>query len=150
MKKPINLFSAIFFVTAILMVSLPAMAAKPLDVIPRSNGYPSGEHHNLNIHGKDSAFNCTSTVGGKSVFILEYGDSKIQYVTNKKSSVTELTVLDPCAEAFSVDESPAKVQIPYESQGYYVLARVRAKPQNGHNIVMAKETPPTSSCRPIS
>jgi len=132
MKTPIKFLTVIFCTMAIFMVSSLAMAAKQLNVITRSNGYPSGEHHNLNIHGKDATtYNCTSTKGGKSVFIAEYGDSKIQYVTNKKSSVTELTVLDPCAEPFST--SPAKVQIPYEYEGYYVLARVRAKPQNGYD-----------------
>jgi hypothetical protein len=134
MKAPIKFLTAIFCATAIFMGFSPAMAAKQLDVIPLSNGYPSGAHHNLNIHGKDAdTYNCTSTEGGKSVFIAEYGDSKIQYVTNKKSSVTELTVLDPCAEVFSANSSPAKVQIPYEAEGYYVLARIRAKPQNGSN-----------------
>jgi hypothetical protein len=134
MKVPIKFLTVVFSAAILIIISDPARAAKHLDVIPYSNGYPSGAHENLNIHGKDAeTFNCTSTEGGKSVFIAEYGDSKIQYVTNKKSSVTELTVLDPCAEVFSEDGSPAKVQIPHEAEGYYVLARVRAKPQNGSN-----------------
>jgi hypothetical protein len=45
--------------------------------------------------------------------------------------VTELIAQDRCAEAF--DGDPAKVQLPSESDGYYVFARVRAKPQNGSN-----------------
>jgi hypothetical protein len=133
MKVPIKFLTVAFSAAIFIIVSDPVRAAKPLDVIPYSNGYPSGAHDNLNIHGKNAEYNCNSTEGGKSVFIAEYGDSKIQYVTNKKSSVTELTVLDPCAEVFSDDGSPAKVQIPYEPEGYYVLARVRAKPQNGSN-----------------
>lgn len=84
----------------------PALAAKPdgsngsQDVIARSNGYPSGAHFNLNVHGKKASFTGDPEPGGNSVFILEYGSSTIEYVTNKKSSLTELTVLDPLAEAF--------------------------------------------------
>jgi len=108
------------------------LAAKPdsstgNDVIARSNGFPSGAHFNLNIHGKNADFVCDSTPGGGSVFVDEYGPATIQYVTNKKSGVTELTVLDPCA----VDGGTAKVQLPYQAEGYYVFARILAKPNNG-------------------
>jgi len=117
-----------------------AMAAKPdgsdgtKDVIARSNGFPSGEHHNLNIHGKKADYIGDPTPGGKSVFILEYNTeeyptSTIQYVTNKKASLDTLTVLDPLAEPF--DDDPAKVQLPYEAEGYYVFGRILAKPNNG-------------------
>jgi hypothetical protein len=130
MKRTNKFTLAIISVTALFMGFTAAMAGKPLDVIQNSNGYPSGAHFNLNIHGKDvDTFSCTSDEGGNSVFISEYGDSKIQYVTNKKYTVTELTVLDPCSESF--DGSPAKVQLPYEAQGFYVFARLRAKPANG-------------------
>jgi hypothetical protein len=111
------------------------MAAKPQrpdpgkDVIALSNGFPSGSHFNLNIHGKKASFVGDSTPGGNSVFILEYGASTIQYVTNKKASVTELYVLDPLAEYF--DGDPAKIQLPYEPEGYYVFARILGKPSNG-------------------
>jgi hypothetical protein len=109
-----------------------AMAAKPVDVIPLSNGYPSGPHFNLNIHGKDAeTYTCDPLADGGSIFIAEYGPSTIQYVTNRFSLATELTALDPCAECF--DGDPAKVQLPYEAQGYYVFARLRAKPNNGSN-----------------
>jgi hypothetical protein len=109
-----------------------AMAGKPQDVIERSNGYPSGAHFNLNIHGKDTdTFTCDKTPGGNSVFISEYGTSTIEYVSNKKSSLTELIVLDPCAESF--DNDPSKVMLPHEAQGYYVFARLRGKPNNGAN-----------------
>ncbi|MBN1833215.1 MAG: hypothetical protein JW896_14015 [Deltaproteobacteria bacterium] len=108
----------------------PVMAAKPLPVIEMSNGYPSGAHFNLNIHGTSS---CQTSEGGNSVFISEYGESTIQYVTNMKSSVTELIALDTCAEEF--DGDPAKVQIPYESEGYFVFARIKGKPNNGYDAL---------------
>ena len=103
---------------------------KPQEVIERSNGFPSGEHSNLNIHGKKADYVGDPTPGGKSVFILEYGQSTVQYVSNKKASLTELTVLDPLAEAF--DGDPAKVQLPYELKGYYVFGRILGKPNNGN------------------
>jgi len=63
-------------VLILLSLTNPAMAAKPLPVIAISNGYPSGPHDNLNIHGK-SDYACDAEEGGNSVFISEYGDSTI-------------------------------------------------------------------------
>ncbi len=121
-------------VLAVLVVGTPvAMADKPQDagknnndVIERSNGFPSGAHFNLNIHGKNDSFTCDPTPGGNSIFVDESGNATIQYVTNRKSSVEELTALDPCA----VDEGTATVQLPYEALGYYVFARILGKPNN--------------------
>jgi len=121
-------------VASVMAVS-PALAAKPdgsndtRDVIAISNGFPSGEHFNLNIHGKKVDYIGDPSPGGNSVFILEYGESTIQYVTNRKASLTELYVLDPLAEAF--DGDAAMVQLPYERDGYYVFGRILGKPNNG-------------------
>ncbi len=137
MKRILITTVSLVAVVSLVFGASVALAAKPQssgsgkDVIAMSNGFPSGEHFNLNIHGKKASFTGDSTPGGKSVFILEYGKSTIQYVSNKKSSVTELTVLDPLAEAF--DGDPAKVQLPSEQQGYYVFGRILAKPNNGQN-----------------
>ena len=137
--------SMIILVSVLLAVTLAvggsvAMAAQPPDkgkpphagegnqLIPRPNGFPAGPHFNLNIHGKNAThFVCNETPGGGSVFVDEYGPATIQYVTNKKSSVTNLTVLDPCA----VNNGTAKVQIPYEADGYYVFGRILGKPNHG-------------------
>ena len=124
-------------VVVMLVVALgisTAMAAKPdastgNDVIARSNGFPSGAHFNLNIHGKQAGFICDPTPGGGSIFVDEYGPATIQYVSNKKSSLDVLWVKDPCA----VDGGTAVVQLPYEAEGYYVFARILAKPNNGSN-----------------
>ena len=127
----------VIFATA-LIVS-PTFAAKPQNVISMSNGYPSGAHYNLIIHGKKTknsdatteevtGFNCPSTEGGNSVFVADYGSSTIQYISNKKASVAGLTVLDSCAEAFDLD--PAQVQLPYDE--YYVFARLHGTPKNKH------------------
>ena len=134
MKRSLKMKRTVISVAALILVMgvSTAMAAKPLDVIPLSNGFPSGPHFNLNIHGKDcETYACDPTAGGGSIFIGEYGSSTIQYVTNRLSLATELTALDPCAECF--DGDPAKVRLPYEAQGYYVFARLRGKPNNGSN-----------------
>src|SRR3989338_2462822 len=67
--------------------------AKPVPVIQWSNGFPSGEHFNLNIHGKKADFACNPTPGGNSVFVLEYGQSELQFIQNKRSSLTNLYVI---------------------------------------------------------
>lgn len=135
MTKGIIKSFLVIFATA-LIVS-PTFAAKPQNVISMSNGYPSGAHYNLIIHGKKTensdatteevtGFNCPSTEGGNSVFVADYGSSTIQYISNKKASLTGLTVLDACAEAFDLD--PAQVQLPYDE--YYVFARLHGTPKN--------------------
>jgi hypothetical protein len=132
--------SVIILVSVLLAVTLAvggsvAMAAKPPhagegnQLIARPNGFPAGPHFNLNIHGKKAGYNCTETSGGGSIFVDEYGPATIQYVTNKKSSVTNLTVLDPCA----VNNGTAKVQLPYEADGYFVFGRILGKPNHGKN-----------------
>jgi len=128
----------VFVLSLLVMVASVFMAAsvlaeKRLDVMVMSNGYPSGPHYNLNIHGKDTeTFSCDITDPGNSVFISEYDTSTIEYVSNQKASfLTELTVLDACAEAF--DGNPVRVQLPYEREGYYIFARLRGKPQNSQN-----------------
>jgi hypothetical protein len=143
-----RLFLLAASLVAVLVVSAsPALAAgKPADVIEKSNGFPSGMHFNLNIHGMDLSLDdpCTHEPGGNSVFIDLYGTSTIEYQSNKRSSVTELVVTDPCASG----DGKVAVQIPtkvtvvdettLESQdvpvaGYYVYGRILAKPQNGKN-----------------
>ncbi len=147
----IALFTVAFsMLTAAATLSLDtdfmANAAKPQKVIEYSNGYPSGAHENLNIHGKDANYNCNSSPGGKSVFILENGDSIIQYVSNKKSSVTELIANDPCASAF--DGDPVEVQIPKENEGYYVYARIPGNHQNtgGESSLIMVPNPNIEAC----
>jgi len=132
--------SMIILVSVLLAVTLAvggsiAMAAKPPhagegnQLVPRPNGFPAGPHFNLNIHGKKAGYMCNETPGGGSVFVDEYGPATIQYVTNKKSSVTNLIVLDRCA----VNNGTAKVQLPYEADGYFVFGRILGKPNHGKN-----------------
>lgn len=130
--KRISIATVLVLMLAVVVIGTSTvLAAKPQNVINKSNGFPSGPHFNLNIHGKKDGYICNSTAGGGSVFVSLYGTSTIQYVSNKKASLTELRVLDPCAESF--DGDPIKVQLPSEGEGYYVFARILAKPNNGSN-----------------
>lgn len=111
-----------------------ASAAKPVDKIEWSNGFPSGEHLTVNIHGKHDDYQCSSETGGGSIFVPENTDdptteevetSQINFMQNKKSSVSELTVHDKCAEQF--DGDPILVQLPKGK--YQVYTRILAKPK---------------------
>jgi len=65
MKKIIIITVSLVALGALLLGALPTMAAKPQksgsgkDVITLSNGFPSGSHETLNIHGKNESFVCT-------------------------------------------------------------------------------------------
>jgi hypothetical protein len=146
MKKiVITLVTIVALICANLAV-FPALAAKPFDVIQHSNGFPSGQHFNLNLHGRD----CTTWTGdytGNAVVIPLYsslcGDATIEYLSNKKNThKTELYVVDPLTEPF--DGNSAQVYLPYNidddgdpatptisAGGYYVFGRILGKPNNG-------------------
>ena len=64
----LTLLLALMFLS--VTTSTTALAAKPSrpdnNVIERSNGYPSGPHQNLNIHGKNDDYQCDPTPGGNA------------------------------------------------------------------------------------
>jgi hypothetical protein len=143
---------AIITLVISMMIVSPVLAAKPdgsngsKDVIAKSNGFPSGMHFNLNIHGRDLSLDtpCTHEAGGNSVFIELYGDSTIQYQSDKKGNATELTVTDPCAsdDGLVSIKIPAKVNVTDDLTGvtetvavagYTVYGRILGTPQNGKN-----------------
>jgi len=133
-----------FSLVAVLVLGVvTAMAAKPLDVIELSNGFPSGDHFNLNIHGKKLDYQCNNcevcadpdtcdplVLECNVINIPEYTsvdlENTINYVSGRKVQIDQLTVFDSCTEAF--DGSPAEVWLPYQEQGYYVFARALGKP----------------------
>jgi hypothetical protein len=109
---------------ALYSANAPAtVAQKSAAVQAWSNGFPSGPHYNLNIHGKGATFTCNPTPGGNSIFVKEYGYSEIYYIMNRKSTLTGMYVIDPCAMG---ESDPAKVQLP--TGKYQVYARVLGKP----------------------
>ena len=144
MKKVIK--GSLLVITMLVFMVGSALAAKPQDVIEMSNGFPSGMHFNLNIHGKDW-HTCNAVQEpdddswGNSIFVPEYGAATIQYVSNKKASIRELTVLDPCG-GFDGPNDVAKIQLPHKvevdgdvitAEGYYVFGRILGKPNNSSN-----------------
>ena len=149
MKSNKLVITAMAVLAAITIGAPHAFAAgKTPDVIAKSNGFPSGMHFNLNIHGQDLSGDvpCAHEAGGNSVFIDIYSDipTAIEYQSDKRSSVTELTAIDPCAggDGKIIVRIPSKVTVTDESTrltvevpvaGYYVYGRILGKPQNGNN-----------------
>jgi len=132
----------------------PASAKKPVDDngIPFGNGFPSGEHFNLNIIAKKDNFNCPPTeidpctlepIYGNVIFIPRVqGNDPITILmesgrkgSKKFPGLTVLQVTDWCSESFPNDGSPkgdsAVVQIPANENGYAVYARITGKPGDG-------------------
>lgn len=142
MKRIIISAISIMLLLIIVLGAIPAMAAKPIDVQYQSNGFPSGHHFNLNLHGRDP-LTYTGNPTGNAVTIALDGSSTIEYLSNKKNrNNTELVVLDALAENFGPDYDPAQVYLPYNifdesdntvkpAGGYYVYGRILGTPNNG-------------------
>jgi hypothetical protein len=120
----ITIFGSVFFAGQLLAAN-------------DNNGFPSGDHYNLNIIGKKDGFSgCTlepdpvTLLYGNVVFVPEWGEGDIWLqsgkVGGKASAITTLQVLDNCVSAF--DTTKAVVQIPPNQNGYRVYARALAKP----------------------
>jgi len=126
-----------------LTADYSAFGAKPehagkndKNVIEWSNGVPSGAHHNLIGHGKKADYNCDDSPGGGSVFFSQYTNDTvketIEFISNQKSQIENLTAIDPCSEAFTGND-PIQVQLPYEEEGYYVFWSLKGGPDKGKN-----------------
>jgi len=148
MKRILIIAVSVVAVVAVLLGALPTMAAKPQqsgsgkDVITLSNGFPSGPHETLNIHGKKADYQCVECVPCSTcdppvqcnvVNVPEYGEAKISYVSGRKVKISELTVFDSCA-GFDPpgQEDGAEVWLPYQELGYLVYARALGKPAKGN------------------
>lgn len=136
MKKVLKLSC---FVGGILLCYGTALATQPGQEV-NPNGFPSGEHYNLNIHGKKGDFTCPDVqldeygnpVYGNSIFVPEDGRG-IEIMMESGSgkgkrteTITELQAIDPCTKPF--DNDAAVVQLPPNAKGYRVYARALAKP----------------------
>lgn len=131
MKRLIRLSSPIF--VAILFFATSAFAEKPGPVIDKSNGFPSGEHYNLNIIGKKHGFSPQQeqldgdTGYGNVVFVPESGEGAIYMESGKGKKfedILQLRVLDNWAG----DADGARIQLPKNEAGYRVYARALGKP----------------------
>jgi hypothetical protein len=101
------------------------------------NGFPSGDHYNLNIIGKKvPGFVCPpietdadgNPIYGNVVFVPEQGEGDIWLKSGsgrKATAFTTLQVTDPCVT--DIDTDPAEVQIPALQDGYWVYARALGK-----------------------
>jgi hypothetical protein len=143
MKKLIKV--SVVACAAIAFSAGSAFATKPGNEV-NPNGFPSGDHFNLNIHGKKDGFTppaqeydeLGNPIYGNSIFVPEHGEGIEIYMqsgTGKKTAaVTELQVIDPTA---FFDGDGAVLQLPNNANGYRVYARALAKPTGDPSMTFA-------------
>ena len=132
------------------LFTVPAFAVKPGEEV-NPNGFPSGEHYTLNIHGKKLDFQCPepqfdengALVYGGSIFIPEDGQG-IQILMEsgsakgkKAATLTEFGVKDRCTADF--DGDAAVLQLPPNDEGYRVYGRPLAKPTDEPSLTVTPE-----------
>jgi hypothetical protein len=140
MKKLIGSTLSMFILLALVVT--PASATKPgEDVNP--NGFPSGEHYNLNIIGKKDGFTCPEQeydefgdpIYGNVVFVPQNGEG-IEILMEpgkgkKAAAIPTLQVIDSCS---AFDGDAAVLQLPKNDAGYDVYARALATPTNNPDM----------------
>ena len=154
MKRTLIVAVSLLLIATLVLSASVVMADKPQksgsgkDVIVLSNGFPSGDHETLNIHGKQAGYvceecepcpstdpTCDPPIQCNVVNVPEYTTEEgvtISYVSGRKVKIGELTVFDSCA-GFDPpgQEDGAEVWLPYEEQGHWVFARALGKPAKG-------------------
>ena len=155
----ILLSSAVTFNSGYFEVEAKKPGSDSSGPISWSNGFPSGPHSNVNIHGKKLSFNCDNDGKGKgadfggSVFVpidtqaardanqaptmidnATIGD--INFVSNKRSTIEHAIVRDPCSAPFGNSTSPsgdnntaALIQLP--TGEHQVYWRILGNPFHG-------------------
>jgi len=145
MKRLMGSTLSMFILLALAVT--PASATKPgEDVNP--NGFPSGEHYNLNIIGKKAEFTCPeqeydefdNPIYGNVVFVPEDGEG-IQILMQsgkgkKAAAIPTLQVIDPCS---GFDGDGAILQLPKNDAGYDVYARALATPTNNPDMTITPD-----------
>lgn len=114
-----------------------ATAGELQEVINKRNSDTNGPYFNLSSQEKASLI----FLGGEILpdeplmFTDECSDLTIHYVTHKKSTVTDLTVMESCCWCFKVlsDERLSKVTLSCEKEDVHVFAEVRSKPDKKEN-----------------
>lgn len=136
-------------VAVVLLFAGFAHAQKPgRDVNP--NGFPSGEHFNLNIIGKKPNFACPEpeldpatglSVYGNVVFVPANGEGIQIHMQSgkgaKAAAIPTLQAIDPCTSAF--DGDPAVIQLPKNDLGYRVYARALATPTDNPSMIITPD-----------
>jgi len=140
----------------IAIVALMFLTGQLLAAGENPNGFPSGDHYNLNIIGKKDGFTCPAalcdlldlTCVPNVIYIPADNDPatdpvEILMVSGKKGSaktagITGFAVTDWCTQAF--DGNGAVVQLPPNENGYRVYARALAKPTYNPNLAILGNT----------
>ena len=134
-------------VVVAVLAAYPAYATEPGQTV-NPNGFPSGEHYNLNLSGKKATFICPqqqydefgNPAYGNVIFMPQNGTGvKILMESGagaKAASITTLQVTDACAK---FDGTPAVVQIPPNKLGYRVYARSLGKPTNRPSVTIVPD-----------
>jgi len=125
-------------ITIVMFMAFQALAQGLQEPPLNPNGFPSGDHYNLNLIGKKAEFN-QDNLGcvvdplayGNVVFVPEYGQGDIWLKSGKKATAPTLQVTDPCVTAF--DGDVAELQLPASTNGYWVYARALGKLQLDNN-----------------
>lgn len=115
-----------------------AVAGQPQPSIGESIGNPIGSKLNLNIPGNyPFPFSNEKVLpDGKSIFRDEYSKLTMRYITNKGSTITDLTIFEPYTESFNDaphDSSP-KLMLSCVEEEFYSVGRVRTKPHKEQNF----------------
>jgi hypothetical protein len=125
------------------------LAAPSASAQVNPNGFPSGEHFNLNIISKKTDYHCSlaedeygNPVYGNVIFVPEGEDVQIKMQSgkikgNKLSDLGDtLQVIDPCAGFLydTTDDSAAILQLPPHNAGYSVFARMVGTPSGNMEI----------------
>ena len=127
--KRIVQIAIISLIVSVVAVS-PVLAAKPIDVQYQSNGFPSGQHFNLNLHGRDPS-TYTGSPTGNAVIVALNGSSTIEYLSNKKNrNNTELVVLD----------SAGRMQVPKEYLEFFEI-KGRARLELAEDGILIRPAP---------
>lgn len=115
-----------------------AMAEQPPSSVEESICNPIGPPLNLNIHGEYpfALLNEKVLPDGNYLFRDEYSESTMQYVTKKKSMVTDQTILIPDTGSFndaSYNPSP-KLMLSCVEEDFYIVGRIQATSHKEQSI----------------
>ena len=138
-----------YFILIFSLITFSAYAGKNL----KGNGFPSGEHFNLNLLGKKEGFKCPEAefdeygnqVYGNVIFFPREKDNKpitVLMESGKKGpknapNTSSLEVTDWCTESFS--QNGASLRLPQNDKGYRVYARITGKPSGDTSLSLSSE-----------
>jgi hypothetical protein len=147
MKKPLTFTILLAVFAASLFFAATTFAVKPGEEV-NPNGFPSGEHYNLNLNAKKLSYDCTrveydedgNPIYGKVIFIPQdtssYPGEKVGILMESGKNgpnCTTLEVVDQCA---GFDDDPAVLCLPKSEYGYNVYLRAKGEPtENGEMMI---------------